>query len=421
MTIVPSNTSSLNAPANGSGRSSEPAIGLIGAEQPWSTLPRELSSILADAVPELVEEIIGRIPQEVPEYSRPLEGEFGAAVRRGVEIALGRLFIDLPGRDEPALKPETRAVYRQIGIGEARTGRSLEALLSAYRLGARVTFRAASAVAERAGIEPRLMLPLGESIFVYIDEMSAASVEGFTEEQSRQVGERDRRRESLLRRLLGGKLPEVEARRLAGGAGWTIPARVRAIVLPPEHAEGLRALLGDQALISGRTGEVVVLLAAAETAKARTELESALRGRRAWIGPARPWESAGESHRAAALAAATPAFAEDSEEPRFVDDYLAAIALQADPLLMEDLAAVCFEPMLDLRPAQRERLAETLLAWLRHRGERARIAEDLHVHPQTVGYRLAQLRDVFGDELDDPDRRFELELVLRAGCRPPTD
>lgn len=394
---------------------------LIGSELPWSVLPRNVSTLLADALPELVEEIVSRIPQEVPEYSRPLEGEFGAAVRRGVEIALGRLFIDLPGRDEPALKPDTRAVYRQIGVGEARTGRSLEALLSAYRLGARVTFRAVSALTDRVGLEPRLMLPLGESIFVYIDEISAASIEGFTEEQSRQLGERDRRRESLLRRLLAGNLPEVEARRLAGRAGWTIPARVVVIVVPNEHGEGLRAALGDDALISGRTGEVVILLRAPEAATERDRVADLLRGRSAWVGPVRSWDRAEESHRAAAVAAATPALAQEDAAVRWVEDHLTAIALQADPLVMADLAARRLEPMAQLRPEQRERLAETLLVWLKHRGERGRIAEELHVHPQTVGYRLGQLRDIFADDLDDPDRRFELELVLRAGHRPEPD
>ncbi|GGB24854.1 hypothetical protein GCM10011492_13570 [Flexivirga endophytica] len=405
----------------GRGRDATPRRTLIGSEMPWSALPRDVSELLSESLPEVVEEIVSRIPQEVPEYSRPLEGEFGTAVRRGVEIALGRLFVDLPGRDEPALMPDTRAVYRQIGVGEARTGRSLEALLSAYRLGARVTFRAVSAITDRVGLEPRLMLPLGESIFVYIDEISAASIEGFTEEQSRQVGERDRRRESLLRRMLAGNLPEVEARRLAGRAGWPIPARLVAVVLPSEDGEGLRAALGDDALISGRTGEVVILLRAPESSAERDRLATKLGGRPAWVGPVRPWDKAEESYRAATVAAASPALARDGAGVRWVDDNLTAIALHADPLVMAALAARCLEPMSQLRPEQRDRLAETLLVWLKHRGERGRIAQELHVHPQTVGYRLGQLRDVFADDLDDADRRFELELVLRAGHRPAPD
>ena len=42
------------------------------------------------------------------------------------------------------------------------------------------------------------------------------------------------------------------------------------------------------------------------------------------------------------------------------------------------------------------------------------MATRLGVHPQTVRYRLRQIRELWGDEIDDPDRRFELELVLRA-------
>jgi hypothetical protein len=30
---------------------------------------------------------------------------------------------------------------------------------------------------------------------------------------------------------------------------------------------------------------------------------------------------------------------------------------------------------------------------------------------------VAQLKELFGDALDDPEARFELELVLRAGHR----
>ena len=50
-------------------------------------------------------------------------------------------------------------------------------------------------------------------------------------------------------------------------------------------------------------------------------------------------------------------------------------------------------------------------------GQRAPIAAELFVHQQTVGYRVGQLKELFGESLDDPEARFELELVLRAGHR----
>jgi len=40
--------------------------------------------------------------------------------------------------------------------------------------------------------------------------------------------------------------------------------------------------------------------------------------------------------------------------------------------------------------------------------------QHVHVYPQTVRYRLRQVEDLFGDQLRDPGRRFELEIALRA-------
>jgi len=42
------------------------------------------------------------------------------------------------------------------------------------------------------------------------------------------------------------------------------------------------------------------------------------------------------------------------------------------------------------------------------------MAAELDVHPQTARYRIARLRELFGEDLEDPDARFELELALRA-------
>jgi DNA-binding PucR family transcriptional regulator len=62
-------------------------------------------------------------------------------------------------------------------------------------------------------------------------------------------------------------------------------------------------------------------------------------------------------------------------------------------------------------------LGKTLLAWLDHQGKVPEIAAALHVHPQTVRYRLGRLRECFGSALDDPEDRFELALALRARSR----
>ena len=48
------------------------------------------------------------------------------------------------------------------------------------------------------------------------------------------------------------------------------------------------------------------------------------------------------------------------------------------------------------------------------RRDRARRPTELGVHPQTVRYRLARLRELLGDKLDDPETRFEISLALRG-------
>ena len=59
-------------------------------------------------------------------------------------------------------------------------------------------------------------------------------------------------------------------------------------------------------------------------------------------------------------------------------------------------------------------MRETALAHVRHSGNAVAMAPEMHVHPQTARYRIARLRELLGDQLDDPDARFELELALRA-------
>jgi DNA-binding PucR family transcriptional regulator len=97
------------------------------------------------------------------------------------------------------------------------------------------------------------------------------------------------------------------------------------------------------------------------------------------------------------------------------DDHLSALMLHGgDTTLAADLAARVLAPLQELRPKAAVRLRETLRAWLDHPGQVQAVAERLHVHPQTVRYRVAQLRELFGDSLDDPDARFELALALRS-------
>ena len=95
-------------------------------------------------------------------------------------------------------------------------------------------------------------------------------------------------------------------------------------------------------------------------------------------------------------------------------DHTTALLLRSDRRLTQELVRARLAPLAGLGAGPRARLTATLAAWLATQGRLQAVAERLHVHPQTVRYRLAQLRELFGDALEDPQRRFELELALRA-------
>jgi DNA-binding PucR family transcriptional regulator len=151
-------------------------------------------------------------------------------------------------------------------------------------------------------------------------------------------------------------------------------------------------------------------LTAAADRKARTA--ASLRGLQAVVGPAVGPEQLPEAMRVTRLAVRLRAEGHLAGDPVFVADHLDALVVHRDARLLAALRSRVLGP-LDAAPVEtRERLVETLACWLRHFGEIAAVAEELHVHRQTVRYRLRQLREFLGDALDTPDRRLQLVLVL---------
>ncbi|WP_156067004.1 helix-turn-helix domain-containing protein [Pseudonocardia halophobica] len=83
---------------------------------------------------------------------------------------------------------------------------------------------------------------------------------------------------------------------------------------------------------------------------------------------------------------------------------------ERDEQLLDALRARLLGPVLDLPDPSAGRLLETLGSWLLHMGNGRAVADDLHVHPQTVRYRLGRLRELL--DLDIPSRRAAMLLAL---------
>src|SRR5918994_2964332 len=141
--------------------------------EPWRGLPAELADLIEPELDATTDAILVAIAREVPDYARPLEGAFGHGVRTGVTEAL-RQFAELI-RSPSGGRGPGREVYVALGRGELSQGRTLDALQSAYRVGARVAWRRLSETAVEAGLDARTVSLLAESIFAYIDQLSADS------------------------------------------------------------------------------------------------------------------------------------------------------------------------------------------------------------------------------------------------------
>jgi len=379
--------------------------------RPWHRLPCEVTAALADELPGVAEEIIEAVRAEVPAYARPLEGAFGRGLRVGVEEALRQFVADIGSGGRTPRK----RVYIDLGRGEVRSRRSLEALLSAYRVGARVAWRRFWEAGMAAGLEPETLYLLAEAIFAYIDELSALSAEGYAREQTLVVGELRVRRQHLVRALLReAPLDREEAEQAARRARWPLPERVAVLVFPQgDHERMLHALAA--AIVEPVGGVACAIVSDPDAPGGRAALRAAIAPRHAALGPVVPWSEARVSFlRARAVLELVEQGAIAPSGLIESNAHAAELLLHSDPRLTQELVRDRLAPLACLRAGTRARLAETLAAWLAAQGRQTEVAERLGVHPQTVRYRLGQLRDCFGAALDDPDGRFELDLALRA-------
>ena len=382
--------------------------------EPWHALPRALADAIEPELPEATEEILATIGREVPEYARPLEGAFGAAIRTGVSEAL-RQFVALI-RDPGAGRESGRDVYVGLGRGEFREGRTLDSLQSAYRVGARVAWRRVSAAARRAKVDPEQLGLLAEAIFAYIDELSADSVEGYAQAQREQEGERQRRRRELLALLLREPAaPDAEIRSAAQAAGWRLARSAAPLAVAEEDLARVGRRLSADALVATVRGVGCALVPGAAGPTRAAELERATRGVTAALGPTVPRAELADAWSIASVGLrAIEAGAIEADGLLYAEQHLPELLLFESGGVAERLAERRLAPLADLTPAGRTRMEETALAFVQHGGNAAAMARALHLHPQTIRYRLNRLRELFGDELADPDARFELELALRS-------
>src|ERR1700741_4943597 len=123
-------------------------------------LDDKMVEALEGVLPRMAEHTVTAVTAEVPSYVGAFSGRMGQNIENAVQLALAaflRLATRSQGADPgPPLSPALDGAY-DLGRGEARNGRSIDALLSAYRVGARVAWRELSETAVDGGLPPLMM------------------------------------------------------------------------------------------------------------------------------------------------------------------------------------------------------------------------------------------------------------------------
>ncbi|MGX4692390.1 PucR family transcriptional regulator [Streptomyces sp. JNUCC 63] len=389
----------------------------------WHGVPRpqvrRFTAIALAEAPELAEEILREIRRAYPHLPVVLDGSGEPMALVGIRRAIEVFVRHLESARDPGGRPTAPpGVFHEFGRGEGLHGRTLDSLQAIYRMGVRLAWRRFADIGQRVEIPPPAMYELVDAGYEYLDGLVDQSVRGYAEAAARQAGERLRLQRRLMELLLAERHRGDDADALAERAariGWPLPRRVAVGVLLRPAREAVAPAVGQEVLLDMECEQPRMVVPDPDAAGRPELLHRALTGWAGAIGPPVALTHAAKSLRwaAAAVGLMERGLLPAGEVLHCTEHTRALVLLQPEELI-DDLALRCLAPLAHCGPTHGRRLAETLLAWLETRGGAPEVAARLGVHPQTVRYRLRQIRELWGDEIDDPDRRFELELVLRA-------
>ncbi|GAA1873449.1 PucR family transcriptional regulator [Actinomadura bangladeshensis] len=390
-------------------------------EEPWRDVPAEEARWMRPRLPDLLGVMVKGVLRHVPEYDRPGD----AAYRRVAEAAVAHAmehFVHMIADPDASWK-EVYQVFFDVGYGEAVEGRSLEHLQNAMRVGSRIAWRHLAVEAERLGRPRALISLLAEANFAYLDALASAAAHGYARAREKAAGEREQRRGRLLSLLLSDPpAPPEVAREQSARAGWPLPRRLAVIVLRPRPGSGGEGPAGlPPSLLSGLDhGRPCLVMPDPDGPGRIEELTATLAGWTGAIGPSVPAEQAGTSllwaRRALDLAPAAPAGRGARRGGVLVraEEHLPSLLLREGGTLAAIVAARRLAPLDEAGTRQGVRLAVTLLECMKHGFNATGAAEVLCVHPQTVRYRLGQLHEMFDFDIEDPEIRLEMMLLLHT-------
>ena len=383
---------------------------------PVDPVVRNLSQALLPQVDDFARRMAERISAQEPLYAEGLAvspDELRESCRENLLYVFGRL------AGEPNVGTEAP---RATGSRRAVAGVPLSALLQAFRVGGRLVWEL---LVEHADEHTQdALLRYAADIWAVTDDLAAAATEAYRGTSADRARHDRQLRSALLNGLLDGRLGD-STHLWESAATLKLPQHGTFLVVaaecptPGEEAlPGIEELLRRHDVVSAwrldaqQQEGLVVLRPRFDAAQLCRELAGHALGR---VGVSEPYSNL--EHTAPALrqarlacAAATP---HTTNLVRFEEEPVAVLLVSA-PDAAESTARRILGPVLDLPDDDRAITIDTARVWIASAGSTSTAAARLHLHRNTVRYRLRRLEELTNRSLANPLDLAELHVALEC-------
>lgn len=363
------------------------------------------------------------------------------AIAKTCEAGLD-LFLATARDARPAAPEEMRRVA-QLGILQARSSQSVEPILAAYRIAARVAWDAIlRAWRGHPEVTPEALMVTANYVFAALDQVAAEVTKTYLHAREQHMQRGTRARARLFHALISDNFDsELELQKQALGLNMPLGATgyvatVCTLMIGPREgarggdllAEVVNALELPRGAISHITDPTTLVIlwpgdstkavdgaadfvmqmnadAVNRSGKSRAHVRAGIGGYHSGLrGVSRSYLEAQQ-----AVEAGRKLHAEGIVHRH--DEVIPYLLMVQNPVLAERFVRETLGPLLDPGTRNREQLMETLEAHLAS-GSVKDSAAELKLHRHTVLYRLDRLRELLGRNLDEPATRLRLQLAI---------
>jgi PucR C-terminal helix-turn-helix domain len=358
---------------------------------------------------DLAERMVERFRGEIAGYRRLPEptvlGEILDVSRQNIDLFF-RTIVEGHSLGEADYTP-----FRESAKRRATEGMPLEDLLHAYRLGGRLAWQMVVEAAEPD--EQDLLLSAAGLVMEYIDAVSSSVAQSYMEERTHLVSEEERSLRALLEAIAGTAAIEGPLRNLAERIGFPlldqyVPFCQTAQGGTAHEHSRFAQRLRSEGLLALTEGDRVLGLAPPDAAIPRAKHPRALMA----LGEPTPRRRLTDALDDVRLLLDIGLRFDRAGEIT-LDSHMPELLLARSPRLAARLEVRVLGRLQAAGGPRSPDLLETLEVFLASGLDRREAASRLHVHPNTLNYRLRRVEEVTGLQLSSPDDLMLVALAVR--------